>query len=109
MKLLQRISFIMVLAAMSLAFLPPAALADGEDVAISRVEAKHIVRQHMRKLGYTRTRYSMKSAQINNLELIAGNWHVYVSHGGNLPSNRGTVILNGRTGEIEQTPLVDGM
>ena len=83
--------------ALSFAAAPALAVSDNE---VSEFEAKTIVSQHLRKLGFTRTGESQLAARVSSLELVDGNWKATVRYGGHLPHRTGFVVVDAETGEI---------
>ncbi len=84
------------------------ALAQAEEIAlaggpgISKATARRLARKHFRKMGHTDPRRSAKTVRIGTAELVNGTWQVTVFYGGPNPHIKAIVMVNSRSGEVDQ-------
>ena len=77
-----------------------AAAAAPGDYAVSKADAKRIAGRYLRSLGLTRPGESSMTARVTGVERKGDVWHVNVLFGGHLPSERGLVTVDTKTGAI---------
>lgn len=74
--------------------------ADADNTSISSLEAKAIAKRFLSSYGFTSAGTSKMTAVVGKARLNGENWVVPVRIGGHLPNEKGIILVDAETGEV---------